>query len=105
LFSPSPDFTFAETPASLGCVYKVGPIYPGCNPATGDTRHPTGGWGAIALVDAFDNPNAAFDLAFFSTHWGLPAANFTKAYANGNGSCSVPGEASGEAAIAAPETR
>jgi kumamolisin len=90
LFGPSPDFTFAETPASLGCVYKVGPIYPGCNPATGGTRHPTGGWGAIALVDAFDNPNAASDLAVFSTHWGLPAADFTKVYANGNGSCSVP---------------
>ena len=22
----------AETPASLGCVYQVGPTYPGCNP-------------------------------------------------------------------------
>ena len=82
LFSPSPDFTFAETPASLGCVYRVGPIYAGCNPSTGGINHPTGGWGAIALVDAFDNPNAASDLAFFSSHWGLPAATFTKVYAN-----------------------
>jgi kumamolisin len=82
LSSPNPDYTFAETPASMGCVYGVGPRYPGCNPATGGTRHPTGGWGAIALVDAFDNPNAASDLAFFSSHYGLPAANFTQVYAN-----------------------
>jgi subtilase family serine protease len=82
LSSPMPDFTFAETPASMGCVYKVGPIYTGCNPATGGTNHPTGGWGAVALVDAYDNPHAASDLAFFSTHYGLPAATFTKVYAN-----------------------
>src|SRR5579872_4533080 len=55
----NPSLTEAETPASLGCVYKVGPAYTGCNPANGGTRHPTGGWGAIALVDAYDNPTAA----------------------------------------------
>ena len=77
-----PDNTFTETPASMGCVYKVGPTYAGCSPASGGTDHPTGGWGGIALVDAYDNPKAASDLAFFSTFWGLPAANFTKVYAN-----------------------
>lgn len=76
------NYQFAETPASLGCVYKVGPNYPGCNPATGRTNHPTGGWGAIVLVDAYDNPTAAADLAFFSSSFGLPAANFRKVYAN-----------------------
>jgi subtilase family serine protease len=99
LFSPnggppepmtSPSNTYAETPASLGCVYKVGPIYTGCSPATGGTNHPTGGWGAIALVDAYDNPNAATDISTFDTHFGLPAANFTKVYANGNRDCSTP---------------
>jgi kumamolisin len=80
--SPNPDFTFTETPASLGCVYKVGPIYAGCNPSAGGTNQPTGGWGAIALVDAYDNPDAAADLASFSTRFGLPAASFTKVYAN-----------------------
>jgi kumamolisin len=80
--SVTPSFTFAETPASMGCVYKVGPQYAGCNPATGGTNHPSGGWGAIALVDAFDNPNAGADLAQFSAHFGLPAASFTKVYAN-----------------------
>src|SRR5260370_4991090 len=28
--SAGPEFTFVETPASLGCVYKVGPNYTGC---------------------------------------------------------------------------
>jgi kumamolisin len=88
--TPNPNYTFAETPASLGCVYRVGPIYAGCNPAAGGTRHPSGGWGAIALVDAYDNPNAASDLAAFSANFGLPAANFNKVYANGNGHCTVP---------------
>jgi len=80
--SPIPDLNEAETPASLGCVYKVGPIYTGCNPATGGTNHPSGGWGAIALVDAYNNPNAGSDLAFFSSYFGLPAATFHKVYAN-----------------------
>ncbi len=80
--SPTPDYTFAETPASMSCVYKVGPLYAGCNPANGGGNHATGGWGAIALVDAYDNPNAASDLAYFSSYFGLPAANFTKVYAN-----------------------
>ena len=76
------DYQFAETPASLGCVYQVGPEYTGCNPVTGGTNHPDGGWGAIVLVDAYDDPNAAGDLAFFSSSFGLPAANFRKVYAN-----------------------
>lgn len=62
---------YVETPASLGCIYNVGPLYAGCNPATGRTNHPTGGWGAIALVDAFDNPSAGPDLVFFSQSFGL----------------------------------
>lgn len=88
--SVAPDLTETETPASMGCVYKTGPIYTGCNPATGGTKHPAGGWGAIAIVDAFDNPYAATELATFSTAYGLPKAKFFKVYANGNGSCTVP---------------
>ena len=86
----NPDLTEAETPASLGCVYGVGPRYLGCNPANDRTLHPVGGWGAIALVDAFDDPTAATDISTFSNHFGLPPANFTKVYANGNGDCSTP---------------
>ena len=76
------DFTFAETPASMGCVYKVGPNYPGCNPATGGTKHPGGGWGAIAVVEAYHDPNIASDLAFFDKNFGLPAAKLQVVYAN-----------------------
>jgi subtilase family serine protease len=34
-------------------------------------------------VDAFDDANAATDLAIFSSQFGLPAANFTKVFASG----------------------
>ena len=80
--SPVTDFTFAETPASMACVYKVGPNYAGCNPSTGGTNHASGGWGAIAVVEAYDDPNIASDLAFFDTHFGLPKANLQVVYAN-----------------------
>lgn len=80
--SVTPD-TAAETPYSMACVYGVGTPYAGCKPSSGDTASlATGGWGAIALVDAYDNPNAASDLATFSSHFGLAVANFTKVYAN-----------------------
>jgi subtilase family serine protease len=81
LSSPVPDNTFAEYPASIACVYKVGPTYAGCVP-TNNGDHASGGWGAIALVDAYDDPHAASDLAFFDTFFGLPAAKFTKVIAN-----------------------
>jgi kumamolisin len=77
----SPDTTFAEYPASIACVYKVGPNYAGCVPAN-NGKHASGGWGAIALVDAYDDPNAATDLAFFDTYFGLPLAHFTRVFAN-----------------------
>ena len=32
----------------------------------------------VAIVDAYDNPNVASDLAVYRSHFGLPAANFTK---------------------------
>jgi subtilase family serine protease len=40
---------------------------------------PTGGKGQIiALVDAYDNPNAASDLAAYRSYFSMPAANFKK---------------------------
>jgi subtilase family serine protease len=40
---------------------------------------PTGGKGTIvALVDAFDNPNAATDIAAYRSYFSMPAANFRK---------------------------
>lgn len=82
----------AETPASLGCLYVASPASSGCVPVyeEGTGGPSAAGWGAIALVDAYDNPDAASDLANFDSIWGLAAANFTKIYANGNGDCSTP---------------
>jgi subtilase family serine protease len=80
--TPAPGFV-AETPASLGCVYfLVSTRVSGCRPTTA-TLNPSGGSNVIAIVDAFDDPNAATDLATFSTQFGLPAANFTKVFASG----------------------
>jgi kumamolisin len=84
----TPNYTFAENPGSIGCVYRVGPTYAGCTPAAGFGKHPVGGSGAIAIVDAYHNPNAESDLAYFSAYFGLPAANFTQVYClPSHGSC------------------
>jgi subtilase family serine protease len=70
-----------ETPASAACVYHLAsPRVPGCNPNL-TTTNVTGGSKAIAIVDAYDDPNAAADLAFFSAQFGLPKANFSVVYA------------------------
>jgi len=77
---------FYETPASLGCIYKlVSPRVPGCNPNI-VTVNPTGGSKAIAIVDAYDAPYAASDLQTFSTQFGLPfsPSQFQVVYASGS---------------------
>jgi kumamolisin len=71
-----------ETPASLACVYGLVTAVAGCNPNK-VTAVPTGGGRMIALVDAYDAPNVASDLAKFSAQFGLPAANFQVVYASG----------------------
>jgi subtilase family serine protease len=68
-----------ETPGSVACVYQLVTQTPGCNPATA-TAIPTGGWGAIAIVDAGYYPTAATDLAQFSTYYGIPQADFTQVW-------------------------
>ncbi|MFZ1010788.1 MAG: S53 family peptidase [Candidatus Sulfotelmatobacter sp.] len=72
-----------ETPASLGCVYDIvsAPIA-GCPIATA-SEVPSGGSGVIVIVDAYDYPSAAADLATFSSEFGLPAPNFAVEYATG----------------------
>jgi len=77
-----------HTPASLACIYKLVPsadIVPGCNPNV-TTVNPTGGGGAIAIVDAYDAPNALSDLQTFSSQFGLPvpsSSTFQVVYASG----------------------
>ena len=71
-----------ETPASLACVYGLVTAVAGCNPNQA-IRLPAGGSRMIALVDAYDAPNAASDLAKFSMQFGLPPASFQVVYASG----------------------
>jgi len=65
-----------ETPGSLACVYQLVAGPAGCPVAT-STAVPSGGWGAIAIIDAGDYPTAATDLAAFDSYYGIPAADFT----------------------------
>ena len=74
---------FFETPASAACIYRLVPNPPaGCDP-NAVTTPASGGSEAIAIVDAYDYPTAAADLAAFSTQFWLPQANFHVVYANG----------------------
>ena len=50
-----------ETPASLACIYSLVPRTSSCNPNV-VTANASGGFGAIALVDAFHYPTALTDL-------------------------------------------
>ena len=68
-----------ETPGSLACVYQLVSGPAGCPVAT-STAVPTGGVGAIAIVDAGYYPTAASDLAAFSTYYGIPQANFSQVW-------------------------
>lgn len=60
--SPSPA---GETPASLACVYGLTPSVPGCR-ISAARAVPTGGSGAIAIIDGQDDPNAFSELTQFS---------------------------------------
>lgn len=62
---------------------KVNPMVSGLSPSQLQAAYKlpssTNGSGQIvAIVDAFDNPNVASDLAEYRSNFGLPAANFTK---------------------------
>ena len=65
-------------------MYKLVAPTKGCNPATAKAV-PTGGVGAIAIVDAGDYPTAAQDLKTFSNYFGIPynPADFKVVYLNG----------------------
>jgi len=67
---PFPGYGY-ETPASIGCVYGFVSNAGGCNPYK-ENYVITGGAKTIAIVDAFDDPSAPGDLAWFSLQFGLP---------------------------------
>jgi kumamolisin len=71
-----------ETPGSVACVYELVPGPSGC-PVNTSTTVPTGGVGAIAIVDAGHYPTAASDLQAFDSYYGIPDADFHVVYANG----------------------
>ncbi len=77
--SPAPP-PGVETPGSVACVYQLVSGPAGCPVAT-STAVPTGGIGAIAIVDAGHYPTAAADLAAFSNYYGIPAAHLTITWA------------------------
>ncbi|MGP8101743.1 MAG: S8 family serine peptidase [Candidatus Cybelea sp.] len=61
----------------------AGPNVEGLTPANFEARYnlpstKDGAGQVVAIVDAFDNPNAATDLAAYRTEFGLGKANFTK---------------------------
>jgi len=66
----------AENPLSLACLYQLVKQTKGC-PKTSKVV-PNGGSKAIALVDAFDNPDAATDITTFASNYGYGTPNFTK---------------------------
>jgi kumamolisin len=73
-----------ETPASLACEYGFTTAVAGCNPNNTTLKSPTGGSQSIAIVDAYDDPSAAGDLAWFSLQFDLPltASQFEVVWAN-----------------------
>jgi len=103
-FSGAPQFSgppfpgyFYEDPASIACIYNLQPGVPGCNPNVVHSN-PRGGSRAIAIVDAFDDPNAYTDLAAFSAQFGLEPVgnrNFSVVFAPAGGA--TPGSCTGPA--------
>jgi kumamolisin len=79
-----------ETPASLACIYNLVHESAGCDPNK-VTAVPTGGSTAVAIVDAYDDPGAAKDLAKFSKQFGLPPATFQVVFATGTRPFNDPG--------------
>jgi kumamolisin len=73
----------AETPGSMACIYKLVKQTKGC-PVTSKPLPSTKGWGAVALVDAFDNPHAVNDVKVFAKQFGIKSYSFKKVYARGH---------------------
>ena len=93
---PFPGYLF-QTPASIACIYGLVAPEAGCNPNVVDTN-PSGGGRAIAVVDAYDDPNAYIDLQNFSAQFGITAItpdSFQVVYAPTGGT--IPGTCTGPA--------
>src|SRR5262245_7963764 len=82
LGGPSPGAT-SLTPAQIRHAYGIDQIAFGA--IVGDGAGQT-----IAIIDAYDDPNIAADLATFSAQFGLPAADFTKVNQSGGSALPPP---------------
>jgi subtilase family serine protease len=71
-----------ETPGSLACVYQLVKQTKGC-PRTSNILA-SGGVGAIALVDAFDNPHAVADIKAYAAQYGIKKYSFKVVFATGH---------------------
>ena len=76
VYGPPVSGLLYQTPASIACIYRLQPAVAGCNPNVA-YMNPQGGRKALAIVDAYDNPNAFADLQTFSAQFGLAAINPT----------------------------
>jgi len=92
---PFPGYFF-ETPASIACIYELVAPWAECNPNV-VTENPNRGSRALAVVDAYDDPNAYGDLQTFSAQFGLApitSNSFQVIYAPSGGatpgSCATP---------------
>lgn len=92
---PFPGYLY-QTPASVACIYSL-VSGGGCDPNI-VTVNPSGGAKAIAIVDAYDDPNAYSDLQFFSSQFGVAAispSTFQVVFAPFGGA--TPGSCTGSA--------
>jgi len=71
-----------ETPGSLACVYKLVKQTKGCPRSSNILA--SGGVGAIALVDAFDNPRAVADVKAYAAQYGIKKYSFKVVFASGH---------------------
>ena len=65
---------------------------PICKPATNCRRRRRARAQIVAIVDAYDNPNVASDLATYRSNYGLGTANFTKYNQRGQTGSYPPGD-------------
>ena len=87
LGTPSGPPSGAETPASLACIYQLvlepPNVLPGCQIADPNLVNPSGGSAYIFIVEPYDDPTAAFDLAAFASFYNMPTPKFGTVYAQG----------------------
>ena len=78
----------AETPASLACIYRLvsepSNVLPGCQIADSNLVNPSGGSSYIFIVEPYDDPTAASDLAAFAAYYNMPTPKFGTVYATGS---------------------